>query len=169
MRRFLLPWASPDSGAKFIATRGPQPEIAGGNWARGKELFKGGASCGKCHAIRGEGGKIGPDLSNLVQRDYESVLKDIREPSAAINPDFVASVIKLNDGSVVNGIVVSESAESVSVADAAAETKIIPREKIKSIALSAVSAMPEGLTNALSKEQLRDLMTFLLTEQAEKR
>ena len=54
--------------------------------------------CIKCHRLGGAGGSIGPDLSNISQRDYESVLKDIVNPSAAINPDYVAYTITMKDG-----------------------------------------------------------------------
>ncbi len=51
------------------------------------------AGCAKCHALGGEGGTIGPNLSNLSQRDYHSVLRDITEPSFAINPDYISHSI----------------------------------------------------------------------------
>src|SRR5437868_11507126 len=37
--------------------------------------------------------------SNLIHRDYASVLKDIREPNSAINPDHVAYQVELNNRS----------------------------------------------------------------------
>ena len=43
--------------------------------------------------LRGEGFAVGPDLNNLVHRDYASVLRDIAEPSAAINPDAVGYTV----------------------------------------------------------------------------
>ena len=38
-----------------------------------KVFFSDEAACAKCHTCRGEGAAIGPDLSNLPQRDYRSV------------------------------------------------------------------------------------------------
>ena len=85
LRRILLPWAKPYVAPAIVTHI---PEIEGGDWARGKKIFFGEqAACSKCHQIGGEGGTIGPDLSNLIYRDYASVYKDITEPSAAINPD----------------------------------------------------------------------------------
>ena len=54
----------------------PRPkELDGGSWARGRKVFFGeAAACSKCHTVNGHGGEIGPDLSNLVHRDYASVL-----------------------------------------------------------------------------------------------
>src|SRR5206468_541434 len=81
------------------------PELEGGNWLRGARVFfSEAAACGKCHQIRGQGSRIGPDLSNLVHRDYQSVLKDVREPSAALNPDHIAYTFELDDGRVLTGV-----------------------------------------------------------------
>ena len=61
------------------------------------------AQCGKCHSVQGRGGWIGPDLSNLVHRDYTSVLRDITLPSFAINPDHGAFNVVLDDGRLLTG------------------------------------------------------------------
>src|SRR5262249_17217264 len=96
LHRMLLPWAQLPRETVGTIVR-DVPEIKGGDWEEGKRVFFGEkANCAKCHKMRGEGAAIGPDLSNLVFRDYQSVIKDIREPSAAINPDYLAYVVELN-------------------------------------------------------------------------
>ena len=69
------------------------------------EFFGDKAMCSKCHTIYGRGGNIGPDLSNLVHRDYASVMRDITHPSFAINPDYLSYTVALNDGRVLTGVV----------------------------------------------------------------
>ena len=164
MRRFLMPWAKPDtgSGSTEEIQRVPK-ELAGGNWARGKRLFFGEiATCYKCHAIRGEGNHVGPDLSNLAQRDYASVLKDIRYPSAALNPDHLSYVVELVNGEALTGVLQpGADSETIVIADAAGR-KTVSKKDIASMRASTVSLMPEGLDKALGDEQLKDLLTFLL-------
>jgi hypothetical protein len=48
--------------------------------------------------VAGKGSDLGPDLSNLDHRDYDSVLRDIRDPSGVLNPDYIASTARLKDG-----------------------------------------------------------------------
>ena len=85
----------------------------GGNWLRGeKEFFGTTANCSKCHTMRGVGGKIGPDLSNLPQRDYASVLRDVTQPSFAINPDYVSQTVLLADGRTLAGTTAHRRRES---------------------------------------------------------
>src|SRR6266496_4983121 len=39
LRRFLLPWAQPPDGGDTAPAERSTPEIAGGRWLRGKEVF----------------------------------------------------------------------------------------------------------------------------------
>ena len=167
LRRFLLPFAVRHTGESDEAATRTIPEIVGGDWQRGRDVFTGQqAVCSACHQVRGEGGLIGPDLSNLVYRDYGSVMKDIVQPSAAINPDRIAYVVALTDGSSANGIVLEDTAQTLVLGQVAGVNLTIPKDKIAGMKASAVSLMPEGLLQALTPNQIRDLMTFLLTEPA---
>jgi putative heme-binding domain-containing protein len=165
LRRVLLPWARPHEAESLETAPREVPEIAGGNWERGREIFfSDRAACFKCHTVRNEGGKIAPDLSNLVHRDYASVLKDITQPSAAINPDAVAYNVQLKDGDGITGVPIKETATEMVFADANGQPVAIRRERIAESKASTISLMPEGLLQGMSAEQVRDLMTFLLRE-----
>jgi putative heme-binding domain-containing protein len=160
--RFLLPWAR--RGAELSARVEPTlpAELAGGSWMAGRELFFGKeARCAECHAVRGRGGTIGPDLSNLVHRDYESVLRDIREPGFAINPDHITYSLALADGRVLSGTVRSEGA-NLRVGDSQGRETLLARSDVEAMQLQPVSTMPEGLIQVLGAARLKDLLTFLL-------
>lgn len=164
LRRMFLPWAAP-AGSTPPPT-GPRqiPEIAGGDWARGKQIFFGPqVGCYKCHQIGEEGGKIGPDLSVLASRDYASVLKDIREPSAAINPDYVAWNITLKNGDMQTGVIMSQTDARIVLGQVGGQSLEIPKSDIAQMKASKISLMPEGLLNGLNAREQRDLLTFLLT------
>ena len=103
---------------------------------------------------------------NLVYRDYGSVMKDIVQPSAAINPDRIGYVVTLKDGSAASGIVLEDTAQALVLGQVSGENLTIPKGTIAGMKASAVSLMPEGLLQALTPNQIRDLMTFLLTEPA---
>jgi putative heme-binding domain-containing protein len=161
LRRILLPWARPHVA---VAAATHVAELDGGDWERGRGLFFGDqATCYKCHEIRGQGGAIGPNLSNLVYRDYASVLRDITEPSAAINPEHISYNVELKDGGVETGVVIKNDQQEVVLGQVTGQNLTIPKEKVSGLKASAVSLMPEGLLKALSAQQQKDLMTFLLT------
>jgi len=163
LHRQLLPWANvtpPDATSVQMES----PELSGGNYARGKALFFGDvAQCSKCHRVNGQGGDAGPDLSNLIHRDYQSVLRDIRTPSAAINPDHLTYLIELTDGRSLSGVVKQERGQ-IRIIDAAGKQTVVVAANVESMTPASVSTMPEGLDKLLGPEKLRDLLTFLLTE-----
>jgi putative heme-binding domain-containing protein len=164
LRRAMVPWASPRIQPATGPVERSIPEIAGGHWLRGKHLFLSEQlACAKCHRVRGEGNAVGPDLSNLVHRDYASVLKDIHEPNAAINPDHVAYNVELNDGEALTGVLKTDTADQLTFADASGQTVRAAKKQVKSIKPATLSLMPEGLWAALTVQQQKDLMTFLLT------
>ena len=173
VRRFLPHWvgdadtsgiaAKPDGGG-----RRTDPEITGGNWLHGRRLFLSDRlACARCHVVDGEGAKVGPDLSNLVHRDTASVRKDIRFPNAALNPDHLASRIDLRDGTSRQGIVQREADGVLHVVTAGGAVERIARTEVASVTPSPVSLMPEGLWEAMSETERRDLLTFLLTRPLE--
>ncbi|MCI0541870.1 MAG: DUF4038 domain-containing protein, partial [Verrucomicrobiales bacterium] len=165
LRRVLVPWARPAGALPELRTI---PEIADGDWNAGRQLyFSEQLACFKCHVMRGEGGAVGPDLSNLIHRDYASVMKDITQPSAALSPDHLAYTIELKDGESLTAVIAGDTGDELLLADPAGKTTHVAKSRIASTRPSALSLMPEGLLDRLGPAQVRDLMTFLLTERPE--
>jgi putative heme-binding domain-containing protein len=165
LRRMRLPWAP--SGTQLLKDSGPHtvPQLEGGSWARGRAVFFGAeAACFKCHRLGGEGGAIGPDLSNLHQRDYDSVLKDIVNPSAAINPDFVAYAITLAGGDTLVGVPRDTGGPTFTLGEPGGTERTVRRADVKSMQPLPTSIMPHGIDGILGPQRMKDLMIFLLTE-----
>lgn len=165
LRRFILPWANTDLkalGQDVVAVR--PKELDGGSWAKGRAVFfSEQGACSKCHTIHGKGGDIGPDLSNLIHRDYTSVLRDITLPSFAINPDHLTQVVHLDDGRSFTGVVRTEG-DKVRIGDKDGKFTEVSKKSIERITASPLSTMPEDLPKLLGPERMKDLMTFLLTD-----
>ena len=132
-----------------------------GNWLRGRRLFFGEAGCVTCHTIRGEGTAFGPDLSNLIHRDRDSVLHDILQPSATINPDQAGTLVTLRDGNALAGIIRTLGKEKLLLGLPAGEQMDLPRDTIASTEPLKTSLMPAGIGDLLNASQLEDLLTFL--------
>jgi putative heme-binding domain-containing protein len=164
LRRMFLPWANVTEEPQLVVDNRDVSELEGGNWLRGKDVFfSEKALCSKCHKMRGEGGIIGPDLSNLPQRDYASVLRDITQPSYAINPDFITQTIVTTGGKVLTGSIRTHAAELVVGHQDGTETRI-QRDDVETFEPSSQSVMPEKILELIGPENLHDLLTFLLIE-----
>jgi len=163
LRRFRLPGfeqvAAPKSGRESQIA----DPLQEGNWGRGRMVFRGSKSrCSACHNEPGSGATlIGPDLSNLVHRDYDSVLRDITHPSYAINPEYIGQKVRLNDGTVLTGVL-RDQGGALLLGTSEGKTIPISKETIEEMSPSATSTMPTGLMDALSEQERLDLLTYLL-------
>ncbi|MBI3869125.1 MAG: ThuA domain-containing protein [Verrucomicrobia bacterium] len=164
LNRVLLPWANskPEKGRTSMDAPIARADVKG-RWLRGRRVYFGEGGCVTCHMIRGEGTVFGPDLSNLVYRDRESVLLDITKPSATINPDQTGSLVKFKGGAEASGIIRTLNDQKIVLALPANASMERPRGEVLSIEPMKTSLMPEGLGQLLTAEQMEDLLTFLLT------
>ena len=129
-------------------------------------LFK--ASCLACHKLNGEGVELGPDLTQLDPKlSPLEMLKEIVEPSHKINEEYQTQVFELFDGRIVSGIVVEENEDEVKVVEKpleSAEPTILLVDDIEDRAMSKTSTMPEGLLDKLTREEILDLLAYVLAE-----
>ncbi len=133
-----------------------------GDAAKGHETFK--ALCAVCHTLKGEGGKVGPDLTGYERDNLDFMLPAIVDPSLGIREEFTLNNLTTKDGQVLAGFVAETTPQFVVMLDAAGNKTKIAREDIQSLIASPTSLMPEGLLNALSPEQTRDLFTYLMAK-----
>jgi len=144
-------------------------DLNGGDYERGRGLFfSEQLKCSTCHRIRGEGSILGPDLSNLTSHDAASVLRDIKEPSASINPDYVAYNVTLKNGAALVGFLRAQDERSLRLVGADGKESLFRRTDLTEFRPSSVSLMPAGLLDSLKESQVLDLLTFLLNAPPER-
>ena len=139
--------------------------VVGGNKERGKDIFRA-ALCAACHRFGGEGGSVGPDLSSLAGRFViHDIAESILEPNKVISDQYAFDRIIRRDGTEVTGKIIEEKNEKWIIATNPfdfSQTTEIERNEIKEIKRSPVSPMPAGLINRLNRDELKDLLTYLL-------
>jgi putative membrane-bound dehydrogenase-like protein len=136
------------------------------NFARGQQTFTA-LACAQCHQLGKEGVAFGPSLSDVVKKykgDAKAVLQEILEPSKAIEEKYRNVTLELGDENSLSGLILAEDASSVTIQAGPAANQIqkIAKSAIKSRKVSALSLMPAALLNALDKEQVLDLLAFIL-------
>jgi putative heme-binding domain-containing protein len=140
-------------------------DLEGRDLEKGKAMYAA-SLCKSCHQIKGEGGNIGPDLSQLAKRfSPKDVLESIIEPSKLISDQYASTIYILKDGSSVVGKQVSEDDKNYYISqnpyDPDQIREIVKRE-VKEKKLSEVSPMMTGLVNRLNEEELKDLIAYLI-------
>lgn len=120
------------------------------------------AACGTCHRVQGRGQWVGPDLSTIGSKyGRDELLRSILNPSAAIGYNYVTTVISIRDGQVLTGLMVEDTPEKVVLKSADGRRLSVPTRDVEERAVSEVSLMPEGLAQALTEQELVDLLAFL--------
>jgi putative heme-binding domain-containing protein len=138
---------------------------SGGDPKRGKELFASSqTTCAACHKVHGQGGDVGPDLSQIGGKfDRTHLIESILDPSAEITQGYHATIIETKSGRIVTGIVRSESSTAVTLLDATGTPVTLTVGDIEFRAVSPVSLMPEGLADRLTPAGFTDLIAYLET------
>jgi putative membrane-bound dehydrogenase-like protein len=130
-----------------------------GDAVSGKAMYV--KHCGACHKLFGEGGSVGPDITNTSRSDTAWLLASIVDPSAVVRSQYVQVAIRTTDEVVRTGVVAEQDGASVTLIDAKGEKARVARDRIESIRDLPTSLMPEKLLDALTPQERRDLFKYL--------
>jgi putative heme-binding domain-containing protein len=180
MRRGTLPTSLTAITLLWCATPGQNPGAHAGGKAhhnalrqaamnqagdpkRGKAIYLSAAArCATCHKVHGQGGDLGPDLSQVGGKlDRTHQIEAILDPSAEIPQGYHATVIETRSGRVLSGIVKAESATAITLLDLEGKPFTVAPGDIASRTVSKVSLMPEGLADSLTSAEFADLVAYL--------
>lgn len=140
--------------------------MKGRSFDNGRKMFSA-AACYTCHRFGNAGGMTGPDLTGAGGRySPHDLLDQIINPSKEINEQFAPIVVTKNDGSIMTGVVVNLSGDGVTLNTDLTDPNQrvnVDRKEVKSIELSKVSPMPPMLLAMLKKEEILDLLAYVLS------
>ena len=139
----------------------PALELRGDN-QRGKALFQ--QRCRSCHRLGSDGFAVGPDLAGARSGGKEKLLVNILDPNREVPPNYFAYVVEAKEGENYTGLIVNETASSVTVRQPLGIEAVVPRSQIAKMQASKLSLMPEGLEEGLSNQDLADLVDFILAD-----
>lgn len=140
--------------------------LANRNFEQGKAMFAA-TRCITCHTMRGEGGNMGPDLTQLGTRfSTKNMLEHIIDPNKEVSDQYASTVFTMKDGSSVLGRLTNEDQEKYYISQnpfAPDVIREIPKNQVVNTKLSRISLMMPGLINRLNGEELKDLMAYLMS------
>jgi putative membrane-bound dehydrogenase-like protein len=144
--------------ARYEAMLKPEA-VRKGDIAAGRQLFA--SSCGICHTFGYTGNQVGPGLagSNIGKLDY--FLENVLNPNGVIGKDYQLNVFKLRSGATMSGIVQFEDAQSFRLVMPGGAKFTVAKAEVEKREILPMSLMPEGLLDALTKEQVINLVAYL--------
>jgi putative heme-binding domain-containing protein len=154
----LFEAATPADRAKALADYQPVLQMAG-DAKRGQVVFE--KNCAACHRIAGVGVNVAPDISDSRTKKLEQLLGDILQPNRAIDNNYLGYTVRLLDGTVLTGILTTETATSVTLRQQGGKDAVLARSEIDELRSSGVSLMPEGLERQIPPPEMGDLLSFI--------
>lgn len=130
-----------------------------GDSTRGKAIYQ--KSCASCHRRGEEGHEVGPNLATVVNHLPDKLLTNILDPNVDIQPGYQAYTCLLESGEILSGLLVSETANSVTIKQANGTLRSVARREIEKLQNSNKSFMPEGLEESITLQEMSDLIAFL--------
>ncbi|HLK64571.1 MAG TPA: PQQ-dependent dehydrogenase, methanol/ethanol family [Bryobacteraceae bacterium] len=138
---------------------------AQGDPAAGAQFFSGKGDCIRCHMVRGRGGVLGPDLSNIgLDRDPVQLIQALRDPGSLppirggrANTLFKAVTVRLPDGEMLHGIAKNESAFDLQLLATDGKLYLLQKNQISEV-VREKSLMPKV---AATPQEMRDLLAYL--------
>ncbi|MBL8818061.1 MAG: neutral/alkaline non-lysosomal ceramidase N-terminal domain-containing protein [Planctomyces sp.] len=131
-----------------------------GNAADGRAVFN--KRCSICHKLDNIGYDVGPNLAALTTRSGSFLLTAILDPNRDVDARYNSYVAALDDGRTVNGILISETSTSLTLREQEGREHVLLRNQIEEFRNTGRSAMPEGIEKDITKQQLADLITWLM-------
>ena len=134
-----------------------------GSTQRGREMFHSKlANCLSCHRLDGKGGDLGPDLTIIgAGRSPDKLLESVLWPNRQIREGFMAIKVLTDEGQVFTGYKLKETDSELHLKDTSTKTvRRIAKDSIDEM-FDAGSIMPKGLTDGMTREEVRDMIRFL--------
>jgi len=137
----------------------------GRSFVHGRELFRT-ASCVSCHKLGDAGNAFGPELAKLEAKMTPlEITRHILEPSLKIDEKYRSTTVVTDDGRSITGLVVEETPTEVAIVEnpvAKADPVRIKTSDIDARSTSPVSIMPKGLLDKLTRDEVLDLIAYVV-------
>ncbi len=136
------------------------PEEVPGDPAAGKVVYER-IGCSSCHIIHGEGGILGPELTDIGRRRGLSFLEEsILNPEADLPTNYRGTRLLTIAGQEVVGIQLNEDDYSIQIRDISGNPRSFLKHNLTRVQRDKPSLMPD-YRSILSANQLEDLVAYL--------
>jgi cytochrome c oxidase cbb3-type subunit 3 len=150
------------------------PDPVRGDPKRGAAVYRN-LACSSCHIVAGEGGNLGPDLSDIgVLRGAAYLREAVVDPGASL-PKGTLSVLSrgyaeylpvrivTRQGSEIRGIRVNEDAFTIQVRDVAGKFHSLRKSDLALLDKQPGKSMMPSFASRLAAPDLTDLVAYLVS------
>lgn len=139
------------------AVEAPPP----GDSEAGRVLFYGNAGCSHCHRIRGQGGFLGPDLSNAGLTHSAKQLRDaLLDPKSRSRSGYEGVTVTTKSGQTITGVARNHTNYSIQVLDAQGRLHLLEAEDLRNAVWSQGDVMPD-YSARLTEADAENVLAYL--------
>ena len=136
--------------------------VVAGNGQAGRKIFFGTGTCTNCHMIRGQGGFLGPDLSDVgLKRTLNQLKEALLEPNEQVAAGFQGISVTTAEGEKIRGVAKNNDNYSVQILDAQGRLHLLLKKDLEEVVLRDKSLMPDDYAHRLTAGEIEDLLAFL--------
>src|SRR6266849_447466 len=140
------------------------PVVFPGDPGRGKELLHGKPGCSQCHMANGEGGFIGSDLSSYTgPRSADDLRSAIADPDKALDPRRRIVLVTTRKGQTLTGVTRNEDNFSLQIQTLDGTFHLFTKSELRRIDYQPRSLMPADYGTRLSRQEMDDLVSYLMS------
>lgn len=136
-------------------------ERAAGDPTAGKAIYES-KGCGQCHVAQGQGGRLGPDLSEIgLRRSLKFLRESLTDPNAFVADNYrTVTVVPSGGGEAVTGVLLNEDDYSVQLRDTRENLRSFWKANLKEVRRESRSLMP-SYRSTLSAAEIDNLVAYL--------
>jgi len=94
---YIMNWQAEAPDLEAMAAAEPTPVPGDTPAERGANLYQG-LGCVACHIINGEGGAVGPELTNVYEKGEDYIKESILMPNAVLSEGYQGNIMPQNFG-----------------------------------------------------------------------
>ncbi len=164
--------------AAFVRSlHGKSAPAVSGHAARGEQLYRGRGKCAQCHTVNGQGGVIGPDLSDIGARRGPAHLRTaLLDPQAYIPenfgqyrwftvlPDnFLQVRLVTSRGQSITGVRLNEDPFSIQVRDLGGRAHSFWKSELKELHKDWGKSPMPSFKSTFDAAEIEDLVAYLVS------
>jgi cytochrome c oxidase cbb3-type subunit 3 len=140
------------------------PENVPGDPRRGQELYQTKGHCSQCHIIRGQGGSLGPELTEIGSRRSAAHLRaTILDPGSTLPERFLEVQVVTKDGRHISGVRINEDTFSIQVRDLNGGLHSFVKEDLKELQRDTGKSPMPSFRGVFSAAEMDDLVADLVS------
>jgi putative heme-binding domain-containing protein len=151
--------------AAYIRSLGRMaPETVPGDPKRGQELYRTKGRCAQCHINGGQGGSLGPELTDIGARRSAAHLRAaLLDPASTLPEDFLLVRAVTKNGQNVGGVRLNEDTFTIQVRDLSGGIHSFVKDDLKELQRDTGKSPMPSFRGTLSASEVDDLVAYLVS------